>query len=471
MATDTVLPDIKTEIAGLNAREAQATQGLTALAGEDAQRAQAHAATLQPMEAALDQSLAAPAPTRRQTPGMPAQPAQSKLQLDPKEYEGLSFALIGMALVGGVASHGNWLGVSSTLNGALKGYMEGNQQKAQQEYEKYDRQFKAAVAQEKQADTEYQEALNSRKLTINEQLQRIENIARRNGQEDVLANAKAKNFQSVISQIEARRAQLLGTEQRHTDVTIKIDAQRDAAAAKAAKGGKDALTPEAAEWLAEYTKITGQAPSLWGGKAQIFNMLAAQGASPSEVAANKGEYAAINTALRQQESRAAGIENITQQIQQLEPEVIRLAKKTGLSESSLVNTPMNALRKRLGSADLAQLRTVLVAASREYIRATTAPQSQGQLHVASQEMGEDLLNSEMGIGQIMGSFRGINFDVNAGRVAATGIAKSLRDRVAAKYKMPDASAGGGAAPAAPAGGAMSLDDYLKANGAKKYCRK
>lgn len=463
MALDT---DLKTEIAGLNTRENATNADLTAQAGTDATRAAAHSAQLQPMEAALDQSMTAPQPVRQQV-AMPKPPDEAKLKIDPKEYEGLSMALIGMALVGGVASHGNWLGASSALNGALKGFMEGNKQKAQDEYEKYDRAFKTASAQEKQADKEYQDAMNNRKLTINEQLERIANVARRNGQEDIVAATRTRSLQAVINQIESRRTQLLGTEQRHTDVTVKIDAQRDAAAvkAKSGAGGKVALTPEGTEWLAKYTQVTGQAPSLFGGKAAIFNMMAAQGVDPAEVASNKGEYAAINTALRQQESRAAGIENITASIQKLEPEVLRLAQKVGLTQSTLINTPMNKLRSLMGSEDLAELRTVLTAVSREYIRATTAPQSQGQLHVASQEMSEELLNSNMGFGQMLGSMRGMNTDIGAGRLAATGIAKTLRDRIKAsggKIK-PELDSGA----AAPAGGEpMSLDAYLAKHGAK-----
>ncbi len=462
---DTLTPELKKELGDLDAEKQQALGKVTALGQEDVKREEAKTAEMAPAQKAYDQALSAPMPTKATL--QPAAPVdEAKTHMDPKEYESLSYGLIAMALIGGAVSHGNWLGASSALNGAMQGIVDGNHEKAKTEYERYQRDFKAAQEREAQADREYQDALGNRKLTINEQLAKLQSIASKYQQEDVLSATKTKSLQNTINQIESRRTQLLGVEQRHDAVASRITVQLNGQSERAARGK---FTPEGSAFAAEYSRITGTPVSLYGGKAQIFNMLAAQGVDPAEMAANKGEFAAINTALRQQVSREAGIENITQQIQALEPDVIRLAKKVGLSESSLVNTPMNYLKSKLGSADLAQLKAELVAVSREYIRATTAPQSQGQLHVASQEMGEELLNSQMGVGQIIGSFRGINTDVATGRAAASNIAKTLRDRIVSKHKMvnEDANAPAAAPANAPAGGpVMSLDDYIKSKKAK-----
>lgn len=231
MPADTIAPKINTELESLGRREQQVTQQLTDLSTQDASRAASHEAVLRPQEDVLTQQMSAPMP-QRQVMAMPKPPG--KLSIDPKEYEGLSYALIGMALVGGAVSHGNWLGVSSALNGALKGFYEGNQQKAKEEYNRYEREFNSAVMMEKQTDHEYQDALNNRKISINEQLQRINITARRNGAEDIAAATKTKNLQTVVNQIEARRAQLLGTEARHTDVAAKVNAQIATAATRGA---------------------------------------------------------------------------------------------------------------------------------------------------------------------------------------------------------------------------------------------
>ena len=274
MATDTLTPDIKTEIAGLNARENTAQAGLTAQAAEDVTRAAKEQSESAPAEKAYESALAAPIPQHRKV-AQPAPVDEAKTKVDPKEYEGLSLALIGMALIGGAASHGNWLQASASLNGALKGFHEGNTAQAQREYDRFEREFKAASAQEKQADKEYEDALNSRKLTINEQLARVESIARRYGHEDVLSAAKTKSFQQVINQTEARRAQLIGTEQRQQAVTVRVEAGKEARTA-----AMDRYSPKTQEGkdLVETLMARGfQVTMGRGGMGERFDGIAAKG--------------------------------------------------------------------------------------------------------------------------------------------------------------------------------------------------
>lgn len=435
----------------LQAQEADIESRRQTQIGEDQTRMERQDAGMRPLEADLSSTLAQPRPVREATPGLPTPPVEKPV--NPKDYEGFATALTAMALIGGAVSKGNWLGVGKSLNGALTGYMLGRQQDADRDWRKFQADYKRAADLENEANKKFEDALSDRNTSINEKLQQMRILGAQYGREDMLAAGRMKSIDAAWNALQSRKNAMYQTQSKQQSIVVQVDGMADRARTKAAGGGANQLTEAGAQWVAKYTQITGAAPSLWGGKAKIFNMLAEQNADPAEVAANKGEYAAVNNALRQQESRAAGIENITQQIQTLEPKVIELAKKVGLSESSLVNTPMNQLRNKLGDADLAELRTVLVAVSREYIRATTAPQSQGQLHVMSQEMGEQLLNSEQGVGQMIGAMKGMNTDIASGRMAAHGIAATLRQRILAhggQLKPEFATPAAGAAPGAAA---------------------
>ena len=66
--------------------------------------------TLAPMEQSISQDIAQPLPQRQKVdiPDYKPQPL-----IPAKDYEGLSYGLIAMAMIGGVASKGDWLGVGS----------------------------------------------------------------------------------------------------------------------------------------------------------------------------------------------------------------------------------------------------------------------------------------------------------------------------------------------------------------------
>lgn len=98
---------------------------------------------------------------------MPALPKKSPV--DPKEFEQFATGLMAIAMLS--IARGNqdrWINTLNTLNGSMKGYIDGNQAQAKQEFENYDRQFKSAMAQQQQADKEYQSILSQRDKSINQ---------------------------------------------------------------------------------------------------------------------------------------------------------------------------------------------------------------------------------------------------------------------------------------------------------------
>jgi hypothetical protein len=127
--------------------------------------------------------------------------APNKPLVDAAEYQKFSGALVAMALIAGSVSRGNWFGVSHSLNGALKGYMEGNQQKADEEWKKYQADFTKAVDKHKEQQEDYIDTLNNKKLSINGILAELQTKAAKWDDQALLARTRAKDLAAVQKQI------------------------------------------------------------------------------------------------------------------------------------------------------------------------------------------------------------------------------------------------------------------------------
>jgi hypothetical protein len=166
---------------------------------------------------------------------MPATP--SGPLVDPKEYQKLSWGLLAMAMIGGSVSRGNWMGVSASLNGALKGYLEGNKERAKTEWDRYNADFEKAVNKHKEQQEDYLDTLNNKKLSINGILSELQTKAAKWDDQALLARARAKSFDEVTKQVYAMDKSIAELSMRKEEVDKKANAAMGAT-------GSD-LTPEA----------------------------------------------------------------------------------------------------------------------------------------------------------------------------------------------------------------------------------
>lgn len=183
--------------------ELSATQGK--IAGE-------REAALAPMEAQITERLAEPYPERpkAEIPQFKPQPI-----IDSKDYEQLSYGLIAMAMIGGVASKGKWLEVGDALNGALKGYMEGNQQVAQKRYKDYDESFKGALAKENQANREFEDILKNKHMRIQDQISQYRIVAAKYDRQDALVAAQSRSLDAMWRSLESRKTAAARLQESH----------------------------------------------------------------------------------------------------------------------------------------------------------------------------------------------------------------------------------------------------------------
>ena len=193
---------------------------------------------LQDKQAALapvEQAITAESGNMPKPPGAAQLPqAPNKPLVDPGEYSKLSAALVAMAMIAGAKSN-NWLGATASLNGALKGYMEGNQQKADTDWKRYQADYDKAVQQHKDQQQEYMDVLNNKKLSINEKFQQWSMLAAKYDDQQKLAISRRKSYDEMTKAI-------YDMDQHIATLSItkgKIDDQ------KAASTGGTPLTPQA----------------------------------------------------------------------------------------------------------------------------------------------------------------------------------------------------------------------------------
>jgi hypothetical protein len=150
-------------------------------------------APLQAKESAASKDLVStPQPSPAALPAAPSGPL-----VDPNQYSKFSAALVAMAFIAGSKSKGNWLGVSSSLNGALKGYLEGNQQQAKQAWEKYQADYDKAIEKHKEQEQDYLQTIENKKLTINQMLTEIQWKAAKYDDQYTLAMARQKRIDDL----------------------------------------------------------------------------------------------------------------------------------------------------------------------------------------------------------------------------------------------------------------------------------
>ena len=378
-------------------------------------------------------------------------------QLNPKDYEGLSYALIGLALVGG--AKGMWTQASASLNGALKGYLDGHQQQAEEYWKKYEADFKAAKETEAQIDREIRDKLDAGNLTINEKLQAVKTLAAQYGLDDMRAAAEQKSIDGLWKQADARRSmwetKALAYQTRVGDWANKVQTQAQAAANRGG-GNLGSLSPEDIKTRVEKGRIdpqsayTGIPAGDRAGRRQISEAqaqdAAARGITGGDVLAAKAELGAATKALADNERRMAGVKRSTLAVKDLEPQVVALAKEIEPTGSRWINTPINKLRLNFTDAQKLQtLATEVTALGREHIIAVTMPVSGAQMHISAGELADRIINKDMPIGMLLGAIEGINADIAASEHALV----QVRDDIVNRIKM----LGGGTAPAA--GGAPS----------------
>jgi hypothetical protein len=412
---------------------------------------------LRPHEAALNTELQQPSPVKAETPPLPDFKPQPIV--DAKEYNELSMGLIGMALIGGAVSKGNWLGVSATLNGALDGYLKGNKEAAAKGFQDYKTQFEAAKAKEERANKEFEQALTNRNKTINEKLQMVKLIAAKYDRQDLRMAAEQKSIDAIWKQYEAHRTALNSLEVRHSDTinNITIKMEREGRLAGGGGGSDGKLTPEASQLAYD---MTARGVALPGGntkygnslRIQMLNEWAAAGKTADDMAGGRADVKANQSALTQVTKDLAAIGPYKRMLDKNAGIVIQLAQKVEdkgtRTNSPWINEKLNTLQtKGVSDPDVQEMLSQMHFVQTEAARVLNNPRLVGQLTDSARKDMQDVADGSMPVKTISRVVKRIMTDGN----------NRYDEMINEKNSLSGTLHGGGGA-AAPGGGAVMKFD-------------
>jgi hypothetical protein len=308
--TDPLIKDIAADRQSATIRQ-------TALDAQRQATGKAREADLTPLEAkvtaGIDSLQSVPTPPKADLPTY-----QPKPTIDAGEYQKLSLGLIGMALIGGIASRGNWQAAGSSLNGALEGYVEGNQERAQKEYADYQTKFKEAQAKSAAEQKEFADILQNKRLSINDMLTQVKIAAAKYGRDDVRAEAEQKSIDGIWRRVEAMDSTIT----RIADMDQRQRNQLDAALKKNQAG----LSTDSVQSLAEQAEA-GDTSALVGlskqDKEAVRNRMAdnaqIRGTTGADQAARNANFFGIKAGERTLGTRQANIDSAVTEAQNVLP--------------------------------------------------------------------------------------------------------------------------------------------------------
>lgn len=114
--------------------------------------------------------------------------------MDAKSYQTFAYGMLALSLVGAFAGRKHWASASAALDGALKGFKEGNLTLMAEKEREFQREFKVAQEKQKAANDQYEKVLKSKTLTLNQQAKMIEVHASEHHDWEMQAAAREKRF-------------------------------------------------------------------------------------------------------------------------------------------------------------------------------------------------------------------------------------------------------------------------------------
>ena len=363
---------------------------------------------------------------------------QPKPVVKAEDYQNFSMMLMGLGLIFGTAFHGGWMETAGLMNGAMQGYLDGDLEKANKDWDDFQRQYQGQMDKVKSAQKQMEDVLYADNLTLNAKHRELEKLAAIQGNEAARAAAAQKSIDHLMSLADAQSRAILSADTKFDMMLGNMNTAM--ARLRASYGATDLLTDHAKQAYDTLLQITG-------GKSDIIKALNSRfmrsASSPRfnemiegmmqahpewktgaeagrQLAQNSVQYQGEIAAFRQTLQREAGVARLTLAVQGLEEDTIAAAKQYGLFDQRWMNAPMNMIADKMGGkegADFIRFRNLIVAVARQYIEAITMPGSNAQLHASSQEIADHMISADMTLGQIVGAFEAFNLEI-----ASTGSA-------------------------------------------------
>jgi hypothetical protein len=355
---------------------------------------------LQQKQAALapvEQAMTAESAQMPKPPGQAQLPeAPNKSLVDPGEYSKFSALLVAMGLIAGAKS-GNWMGASASLNGALKGYIEGNQQQADASWKKYQADYDKAVEQHNEQQKEYQDVLENKKLSINQKFQQWQIIAAKYDDQQKLAIARRKSYDDMAKAIYGMDEHIAALSEHKASIDLQV---------KKSQPGPGNLSKDAIDLAAQRLANGEKAQDVlanFGRGAQGGKDIAAVQNRFAELAKEQG-MTADEIALRQQEMRGSARAELAlgEREGKIAPRVQEAKTFAQIALKASADVPrgdwkqMNQIGQWIQDSDSGKELGKFQAANVSLINAYSAAVGGGTIHKHDQEVGAQLLSTANG---------------------------------------------------------------------------
>lgn len=388
---------------------------------------------LAPAETSAAQAIDQPAPTAPRHVEYPEY--QPKPVVNAKDYEGLGMALLGMALIGGAASKGNWLGVMAPLNGALKGFLEGSEEKAAKDFQDYQTKYGEAKGKEDQANREFKDVLESRKLTINEKLARMKILSAKWDRQDMRMASEQKSVDRMWEQLNAHEQALSQAEERHNLVMAQLQNRMDVA--KQAGGGPDALMDQDTLRFMARQALQGDRSVIQNvgrGRQGAVNLSAfrkilkeeadLRDISPEKLAMINAEFSGLQAGERTLGTRTANVGMAVNEANKFADLVLQASNKVKRTEYPDLNRIILAGERRTGNTDVVQFGAALNSFINAYARAVSPS---GTPTVSDKEHAREIISTDYSRGQIAAAIEQLKKEMQAAKEAPAATKQELRD--------------------------------------------
>jgi hypothetical protein len=376
----------------------------------------------------------------------------------PQDVGAMVFQMIAMALVGGLRGSEGWQRAAAALDGTVQGYLAGSKEKMQMEWAEFQQQYRQAVDYQKAQQKEFEDTLHANELSINQKIRDISNIAARHGRDDLRYEQIMMNDIGTLGRQVTTLTDSLARMQLSRE---RIQFSYDNAAAHLAAANPEAnLTAEAQQVMAEVNQMdpgnvnVRMISSRWQAKNMVplmnievvnqirkhpewvdsqgvpdYHQIAAEMVQSGFVAKASYQAYAMNV------KREGAVHRLTKSVHGIETIIMKMANQITASDVPVVNMTVNELTQRFGTAgaeDLQTLQTLMKTAGVQYMEAITMPGSQGQMHVGTQQVAEQMLNANMNVGQIIGTMKAWNIEIGQTTGALSDISRELIERVTKK---------------------------------------
>jgi hypothetical protein len=417
-------------------------------------------------------------------------PQMPKLQQGPgaapdaKEYQKGAMDFAGaMAVLGAVAGRftrapgGAALGAFAA---ALKGWQTGNLQAYENAAKKWEADTKTALDNNRQVMEQYRQALQDRKMNIDEQMSQIQLIATKYHDQMMYDAAQSKNY-TMVAQIYEKNYQYT---QKAQDAAAKLQEKRDE---QKTKNEQSATYWLSTQGQAELNSINPDGTPKYSdaqkaGVKQLIDIYASKAVGKSVIAQNRQQYineyteehgapptsdqitqweadrAGVKAEASAVGRRAGGIAVAVQEAHDTVPNVLAAAQKSAGKGTVVWNSIENKWKVQSGDADFAYYVQQMNALINVYGRVISGG---GKGTVSDLEHAREMLNPNMPLSAVEGSLKGFSREIDIAEKAPEKVRARMRGSAQTPAETPPDAKPSSPTDTASSDPAKMSDDDLK----------